>query len=148
MELGISHDMPMHEQLAHIRADRERAMTRAPERVPVHELTHQARDLEQSISGLERYSNQLRNELGIEGHYRHDYQRPESGKRSAERLLAQGKDHGLPRDEEAERAVATFARTLEQLSGEQEPQAGAALRIRLFEREEERDRGRDMGIGF
>ena len=49
---------------------------------------------------------------------------------------------------EAERAVATFARTLEQLSGEQEPQAGAALRIRLFEREEERDRGRDMGIGF
>ena len=97
---------------------------------------------------MERYSNQLRNELGIEGHYREDYQRPQSGQRSAERLLAEGTAHGLPRDPQAERAVATFARTLDHLSHEQELQPGAALRIRLFEREEERDRGRDMGIGF
>ena len=59
--------------------------------------------------------------------------------------MAQGTDHGLPRDPQAERAVAQFARSLEQLSHEQEPQAGAALRIRLFERDEHE---RDQGMGF
>jgi len=140
IELGIDHDMPMSQKLERIRADRTQAITRTPERIPRHALAHQARTLERSISRLELYSSQIRIERGIEGDYRHDYQRPESGKRSAERLLAQGPNHGLPRDHQAERAVATFARTLEQLSGEQEPQAGAALNVRLF-REEERDQG-------
>ncbi len=66
-----------------------------------------------------------------------------------ERLLAQGPDHGLPRDPQAERAVATFASTLDHLRHEGEQVAGAALRIRLFERDEhERDHGLDRGMGF
>ena len=142
-QLGISHDMPMDQQLQRIREAREQAITQVPERLPAHELTHEARTLERSISGLETYTQRLHNEHSIEMRYREDFQRPESGKRSAERLLAQGKDHGLPRDVEAERAVATFARTLEQLSYEQEPQAGAALNVRLFREEE-----RDQGMGF
>jgi len=143
VELGITRDMPMDQQLAHIRQARTQAITRIPERLPVHELAREARTLTQSISRLELYSAQLRHELGIEGHFREDYQRPESGKARVERLLAQGPDHGLPRDPQAERAVATFARTLEQLS--EEPQAGAALNVRLFREEE---RGRDQGMSF
>ncbi len=142
-QLGISRDMPMEQQLAHIRQARERAITQVPERLPLHELAREVRTLKQSIGRLALYSAQLRHELGIEGHFREDYQRPESGKARVERLLAQGPDHGLPRDPQAERAVATFARTLEQLS--EEPQAGAALNVRLFREEE---RGRDQGMSF
>ena len=140
VELGIDHDIPMSQKLERIRADRTQAITQVPERLPLHELAREARTLERSIAGLQRYSAQLRQELSIEGHYREDYQRPQSGQRSAERLLAAGTEHGLPRDHLAERAVAKFART-----HEEEPQQRAALRIRLF-REEERER--DQGWGF
>jgi hypothetical protein len=146
-ELGMTRDMPREVQLAHMRQAREQAVTCVPARIPVHELAHQAHELRHSISGLERYSNQLRNELVIEGHYRHDYQRPQSGQWSAERVLAEGKAHGLPRDYQAERAVATFARALDHLSREQEPQPGAALRMRIFGRDEhERDQGQGWGF--
>ncbi len=140
VELGITRDMPREEQLECIRADRERAITRVPERVPVQDLAHQAHELQRSVSGLEKYAQRLHNEHSIEMRYREDYQRPLSGQRSVERLLAAGTEHGLPRDHQAERAVAKFART-----HEEEPQQGAALRLRLF-REEERER--DQGWGF
>ena len=103
------------------------------------ELAREARILERSIGRLELYRSQLGIELGIERDYRHDYQRPQSGKARVERLLAQGPDHGLPRDVQAERAVAKFARTLEHMRHEQE-HGGGYLNVRIF-REEERDRG-------
>ncbi len=57
--------------------------------------------------------------------------------RDAEKVLADGVQHGLPRDGEAERLVAQLNRYLSQ---EQEPQAGAALNVRLS-KEREQDRG-------
>ena len=77
---------------------------------------------------------------------------------AAERVLAAGAKHGLPRDREAEQMVAKLERTerlhaatqrlrgLAQTLGHDEPQQGAALRIKLFEREEERER--DQGLGW
>ena len=74
----------------------------------------------------------------------------------AERVLAAGKAYGLPRDREAERIVAKHERTARLQAASQqlrrlaralerdEPQAGAALRVRLHEQEREQD----QGLGF
>ena len=81
------------------------------------------------------------------------------GQWRAERLLAQGKEYGLPRDHQAERAmVAERAyharplveriRELAQSLEQDAPQAGSAMRIRLHEREREEERDRGMGWGF
>ncbi len=55
-QLGISRDMPMEQQLAHIRQARERAITQVPERLPLHELAREVRTLKQSIGRLALYS--------------------------------------------------------------------------------------------
>jgi hypothetical protein len=140
--LGISPDMPMHEQMARIIADRLEAITRTPERRSGHELDHEAQTLTHSISGLQKYTQRVQAERVIEEHYQHDYQRPQSGQRNAERVLAAAKDYGLPRDHGAERAV----RLLDHLSREVEPTVGAGLRVRLSgygrdEHERDEDRG-------
>jgi len=135
-ELGITTSMPMNQKLQHIREAREQAVSTVPERLPVQDLAREARTLKQSIARLELYSTELRLEQAAESWFREDFQRLETGKHSAERLLARGPDYGLPPDLQAEHFVASHA---------QEPQAGAALRIRLFERDEHE---RDQGIGF
>jgi hypothetical protein len=79
---------------------------------------------------------------------------------AAERVLAAGTVHGLPRDRHAEQMVARLERTVrtshvaQQLRGlaqtltQDEPQQGAALHIRLFDREEDRAREQDRGMGW
>jgi len=148
IELGISRAMPIHEQLAHIREAREQAIIQAPARVPAHELAHQAQALEHSIGGLEKYAQRLQQEYAIEMRYREDFQRPYSGQRSAERLLAQGTDHGLPRDLGAEKAVAELERRRGPVEREQAPTVGYRARIFGRERQPEQEHDQGMDIGF
>jgi hypothetical protein len=61
----------------------------------------------------------------------------------AERVLAAGKNHALPRDAEAEQTVEKLERFLAHLSREEDQRQGRALNIRLHETE--RDRGDGMG---
>jgi len=71
-----------------------------------------------------------------------------------ERVLSEAPRHGLA-VEPARRAVPqravprSLAQLLEQLRDDS-PQPGAALRVRIFghDRERERDEGRDLGMGF
>ena len=77
-----------------------------------------------------------------------------------QQVLAAGKTYGLPRDQHAEQLVARLARTvqaqqaIQQLRrlahtlGHDEPQQGAALRITLCDREEDRERAQGRGISW
>src|SRR6266851_2922384 len=123
LALGLTPGMPMEASLQRIRQARAQAITRTPERRSVSALDHEAQTLEHSIGGLQTYTQRVQAELVIEGQFQHDYQRPQDGQRRGERVLAEGREHGLPRDHGAEQAV----RLLAHLSHEEEPTAGAAL---------------------
>jgi len=139
LALGLTPGMPMEASLQRIRQARAQAITRTPERRSVSALDHEAQTLEHSIGGLQTYTQRVQAELVIEGQFQHDYQRPQDGQRRAERVLAEGREHGLPRDHGAEQAV----RLLAHLSHEEEPTAGAALHVRIYGRDE-RDQDRGM----
>ena len=53
---------------------------------------------------------------------------------AAERVLAEGKVHGLARDEQAERAVQQIGRFLDHLSHADHEAPGSALNVRLSAR--------------
>jgi len=139
LALGLTPGMTMEASLQRIRQARAQAITRTPERRSVSALDHEAQTLEHSIGGLQTYTQRVQAELVIEGQFQHDYQRPQDGQRRAERVLAEGREHGLPRDHGAEQAV----RLLAHLSHEEEPTAGAALHVRIYGRDE-RDQDRGM----
>ncbi len=144
IELGIHHAMPMAERLERIRESRAHAIDHAPERPTLAQMREQTQTLERSVTSLERYVQRVertqRQEHRLEqSHGPYEWRQM----RDAEKVLADGVQHGLPRDVEAERLVAQLSRYL--AAQEQEPQAGAALNVRLF-REEERER--DQGMGF
>ena len=139
LALGLTPGMPMEASLQRIRQARAQAITRTPERRSVSALDHEAQTLEHSIGGLQTYTQRVQAELVIEGQFQHDYQRPQDGQRRGERVLAEGREHGLPRDHGAEQAV----RLLAHLSHEEEPTAGAALHVRIYGRDE-RDQDRGM----
>jgi hypothetical protein len=103
--------------------------------------------LERHVHDLQHYARrEQRIEQRREGRTWH-------GELAAERVLAAGKAHGLPRDRAAEQIVAKHEQTTRLHTASQqlrklaralerdEPQAGAALRVRLHEREQEQDRG-------
>jgi hypothetical protein len=160
-ELGITRDMPLVEQLTHIAQAREQAVRHAPTRPTLAQLRDQEQTLAQGIRGLEQHVQDLqryaRREQRIE-------QRREARawkeELAAERVLAAGTVHGLPRDRQAEQMVARLERTartsdvaqqlreLAQALTQDKPQQGAALRIQLFDREEDRAREQGRGMGW
>jgi len=153
-ELGLGQGHPLAQQLAGIRAAREQAVTHVPARVSARELGAQAHRLTQDIAGLERYHRTLVKEHVLEQAYaRTGRFRSPASARDVERVLSEAPRHGLA-VEPARRAVPqqavqrSLAQLLEQL--QEEPQPGAALRVRIFghDREHERDEGRDLGMGF
>jgi len=157
-ELEITRDMPLVEQLTYITQAREHISRHVPTRPTLAQLREQERTLEQEVTGLERHVQALQRSARRE-------RRIEQGRTprtwpeelADERVLAAGKAHGLPRDRHAEQMVARLewtARTsdvaqrlrgLAQALEQDEPQHGAALRITLFDREEEREREQDRG---
>jgi hypothetical protein len=160
-ELGILRDMPMTAKLQAITQARVQAIHHAPARPTLAQLREQEQALEQRITGLERHVQDLqqfaRREQRIEQRRERRDWRDEL---AAERVLAAGTRHGLPRDRQAEQMVARLERTartsavVQQLRGmaqaltQDEPQQGAALRIKLFDQEEEREREPDRGRGW
>jgi hypothetical protein len=153
-ELGIGQGMPLARQLAGIRAAREQAVTHVPARVSARELGAQAHRLTQEIAGLERYHRTLVKEHVLEQAYaRTGRFRSPASAREVERVLSEAPKHGLAvepaRREVSQRTVQrSLGQIVEQLRDE--PQQGAALRVRIFghDRERERDEGRDLGMGF
>jgi hypothetical protein len=159
--LGITRDMPLGAQLTHITQAREQAVHRAPARPTLAQLREQEQALAQRVTGLERHVQDLQQYARREQRIEQRRERrawPEE--LAAERVLAAGKAHGLPRDRQAEQLVARLERTVQaqkavqQLRrlahtlGHDEPQQGAALRITLFDREEDREREQDRGISW
>jgi hypothetical protein len=152
-ELGITRDMPLVAQLTHIAQAREQAVRHAPTRPTLAQLREQEQTLEQGIRGLERHVQDLQR-------YGRRERREWKEEVAAERVLAAGTAHGLPRDRHAEQRVARLARTartsdvaqqlraLAQALTQDEPQPGAALRIQLFDREKDRAREQDRGMGW
>jgi hypothetical protein len=159
--LGITRDTPLAERLARIRDAREHAISHAPMRPTLAQLREQERALAQSVTGLERHVQDLqrygRREQRLEQRREAREWRQEL---AAERVLVAGKAHGLPRDRQAEQMVARLERTVhaqeavQQLRGlvhaleHDAPVAGSALRVRLFEREDAREREQDRGRGW
>ena len=111
MVLGISHEMPLAQQLGRVREAREQAIVRAPERHNTRELGEQARILDRHVQGLERHHLRVRSELSAE---RFDQQigkeRSPAGQALAEQVLARGREYGLPQDRAAERVLETTQR--------------------------------------
>jgi hypothetical protein len=160
-ELGLTRDMSMQAKLAHIREARRHTMTHAPERSTLAQLREQEQALAQRITGLERHLQDLQQYARREQRIDQRRERREwQGELAAERVLATGQAHGLPRDRQAEQRVARLERTartsdvaqrlrgLVQALTQDEPQHGAALRIKLFDREEERERAQDRGMDW
>jgi hypothetical protein len=159
--LGITRDMPMAKKLTHIREARMHTISHAPERPTLAQLQAQERTLARSIRGLEQHVQDLQQYARREQRIEQRRERREwSGELAAERVLAAGKTYGLPRDRHAEQMVARLERTartsdvaqqLRELAHtlkQDEPQPGAALRIKLFDREEDRAREQDRGMGW
>jgi hypothetical protein len=159
--LGLTRDMPMAEQLTHIREARMHAMTHAPERPTLEQLREQERTLAHDMRKLEQHVQDLQRAARREQRIDQRRERREwQGELAAERVLATGKAHGLPRDRQAEQMVARLERTTrtadvaQRLRGraqalkQDEPQPGAALHIRLFDREEEHEREHERGMGW
>jgi hypothetical protein len=160
-ELGITRALSMQEKREHIREARTHTITHAPDRLTLAQLREQERTLEQGITGLEQHVRDLllygRREQRLDQRREHRAWKQEL---AAERVLAAGKAHGLPRDRQAEQMVARLERAVhaqeavQQLRGlahalgQDEPQQGAALHIRLFDREEECERAQDRGMGW
>jgi MobA/MobL family len=160
-ELGITRDMPLVAQLTHIAQAREQAVRHAPTRPTLAQLREQEQTLERGIRGLEHHVQDLQQYARREQRIEQRRERREwKEELAAERVLAAGKAHGLPRDRHAEQMVARLERTartahvtqrlrdLAHTLRQDEPQLGAALRITLFDREEERAREQDRGMGW
>jgi hypothetical protein len=131
--------MTMENSLQRIRQAREQAITSPPNRRSGHELVREVQALERTVAGLEGYVHDVQRTQRLEHRLEQSHGPYEWRQmRDAEKVLANGVQHGLPRDAEAEKLVAQLTRYL--AGHEQEPQAGASLHVRLF-REEERDRG-------
>jgi hypothetical protein len=159
--LGITDTMPLSAKLQVIRQARAQAVHRAPARPTLTQLREQEAALAQRVTGLERYVQEVQ-------HYVRREQRLEQRRErrawpdalAAERVLAAGVTYGLPRDRHAEQMVARLERTARtadvaqrlrgvvQLLKQDEPQQGAALRITLCDREEDRAREQDRGMGW
>jgi hypothetical protein len=160
-ELGITRAMPLVAQLTHIAQAREQAVRHAPTRPTLAQLREQEQTLERGLRGLEQHVHDLQQYARREQRIEQRRERREwSGELAAERVLAAGKTYGLPRDRQAEQMVARLERTartsavahhlrgLAQTLTQDEPQQGAALHIRLFDREEDRAREQDRGMGW
>jgi len=143
------------ERVACIAWAHHQSLTGTPAQTPAAELARQTAHLTQEIAGLERYHRTLVKEQQLEQAYERTgrFRSPASA-REVERVLSEAPRHGLA-VEPARRAVPqrsvqqSLAQVLEHLRDEP-PQGGAALRVRLFgrDRERERDEGRDLGMGF
>jgi len=139
LALGLTPGMTMENSLQRIRQAREQAITSPPNRRSGHELVREVQALERTVAGLEGYVHDVQRTQRLEHRLEQSHGPYEWRQmRDAEKVLANGVQHGLPRDAEAEKLVAQLTRYL--AGHEQEPQAGASLHVCLF-REEERDRG-------
>jgi hypothetical protein len=160
-ELGLTRDLPMDTKLARIQEARTHTITHAPARPTLEHLRAEERLLQREVTGLEHHLQALQQYARREQRIEQRRERREwSGELAAERVLAAGKTYGLPRDRHAEQMVARLERTartsdvaqqlreLAQALTQDEPQPGAALRIQLFDREEERTREQDRGMGW
>jgi hypothetical protein len=143
--LGIAtRHMSTATKLERIREARAHAISHAPERPSLAQLREQEQALARSVEGLQHYVEQVQHAKAREAAWvprqgRHGWE----AMLDAERVLAEGKDHGLPRDAEAEKLVGQLTRFLDHLSHEETPQIGRALNVRLHD--QERDRGYGMG---
>jgi MobA/MobL family protein len=144
-ELGIAtRHMSTATKLERMREARAHAITHAPERPSLAQLREQEQALARSVEGLQHYVEQVQHAKAREAAWvprqgRHGWE----AMLDAERVLAAGKNHELPRDAEAEQTVEKLERFLAHLSREEEQSQGRALNIRLHETE--RDRGDGMG---
>jgi len=139
LALGLTPGMTMDASLQRIRQARTQAITHAPERRRGHELEHEVETLTHAVAGLEGYVHDVQRTQRLEHRLEQSHGPYEWRQmRDAEKVLANGVQHGLPRDAEAEKLVAQLTRYL--AGHEQEPQAGAALNVKIF-REAEHDRG-------
>ena len=110
--MDITRDLSMEAKLKRISEAREYVISHAPSRPTLAQLREEERVLEQSVAGLERHVQDLQ-------HYGRREQRLEQRREprewreelAAERVLAAGKTHGLPRDQQAEQMVAKLERT-------------------------------------
>jgi hypothetical protein len=142
LELGLTRDLSPAHQLERITQAREHTITQAPERPSLDQLREQEQTLTRSVKDLQHYVEQVQQVQAREAAWV-----PQVGRRGweemleHERVLAEGKDHGLPSDVEAEQLVGQLTRFLDHLSREEDQQVGHALNIRLHERE----RGSGMG---
>jgi hypothetical protein len=147
--LGITPTLTHAHHLGLVRDARERTALHAPPQRSRSVLDAERHTLTQAIAGLERYHRTLVKEHVLEQAYaRTGRCRSPASARDVERVLSEAPTHGLAVDP-ARRAV---QRSLEQIveQVQEEPQPGAALRVRIFghDREHERDEGRDLGMGF
>jgi hypothetical protein len=144
LALGIEPEMSFAQKFTQIRAARERAMTQQPERPhpSLHALQAEVQRLEQSVTGLERYSEQVRTFRLREEHMEQLLEaRDWRDEAAAERCLAEGKHHGLEPDVYAERVAKQIE---DYIRAQEEEQIGGRLNIRLHQRERERDRDRGL----
>jgi len=95
--------------------------------------------LEQSVTGLERYGEQVRTFLRREERLEHlGEARDWRDEAAAERCLAEGKHHGLEADAYAERVTQQIE---DWLRAQEQEQIGGRLHIRLHQQDKDRDRG-------
>jgi hypothetical protein len=144
--------MTMDASLQRIREARAQAGARKPGRQSERTISPEERTLTVHIQGLEKYAKDLHTERVLERlHTERGIPRSPAGQRNVERVLAAGKDHGLPDAPTTERRLAQgLARLLAHAKGlDDEPTAGGAgLRVRILGREEERGRDDGMDLGF
>jgi hypothetical protein len=140
IDLGLTRDLSHAQHLERICVAREHAITHAPARPSLDQLREQEQTLARTVEGLEQYVEHVQQAQAREAAWV-----PRQGRHGwevmleAERVLAQGVDHGLPLDAEAESTVQQLERFLEHLSHDETPQVGRALNIRLHERGRDRD---------
>ena len=149
--LGLTATMTRAQQLGQVRGARESTVTHAPHRRSPLELREQAQRLGQDIAHLSSYHRSLVKEHVLEQAYaRTGRLRSPASAREVERVLSEAPKHGLAveptRRVVPQRAMQrSLAQILEPLR-EEPPQGGAALRVRIFGHDRERER--DEGMGF
>jgi len=108
LTLGIEPEMSFAQKFTQIRAAREHVITQQPARPhpSLHALQAEVQRLEQSVTGLERYGEQVRTFLLREERMEQLLEaRDWRDEAAAERCLAEGKHHGLAPDPYAERTA-------------------------------------------
>ena len=148
LTLGIEPEMSFAQKFTQIRAAREHVITQQPARPhpSLHALQAEVQRLEQSVTGLERYGEQVRTFLLREERMEQLLEaRDWRDEAAAERCLAEGKHHGLEPDPYAERTAQQIERYLEALARDQaQEQIGGQLHIRLQQHDRERDHDRGL----